>query len=228
MSDKTPTISPTDMIQQLRPKDVQPSTDTSTATSSDQQQSDGIQVKDASTHMVYKDTPKVEKIASKKTSQPVSNVVLKDTIQRRSPTERAIDTVKQQLAVYKQEPYGSSARIQALARVVDTVAKFPKKNVLDEILNFFKENRKEEFLDEMHALQAIAQLTPGTRVKVQIIYYIMYSLANNTASKSNISLDMVQNIFKSDEIVAWVSVHLRGTRGTVKHKPTSTTRRKRS
>ena len=216
MSDKTPTISPTDMLQQLRPSSIQSSgepdvasTDTSTKTADTI--SSTVQVKDVST-----------------TKKTVSNVVLKDTIQRRSPTERAIDTVKQQLAVYKQEPYGSSTRIQALARVVDTVGKFPKKNVLDEILTFFKENRKEEFLDEMHALQAIAQLTPGTRVKVQIIYYIMYSLANNTATKNNISLDMVQSIFKSDEIVAWVSVHLRGTRGTVKHRPTSTPRRKRS
>lgn len=215
MSDKTPTISPTDMLQQLRPSSIQPSGEpdvasTDTSTKPTDTTSSTVQVKDVST-----------------TKKTVSNVVLKDTIQRRSPTERAIDTVKQQLAVYKQEPYGSSARIQALARVVDTVGKFPKKNVLDEILTFFKENRKEEFLDEMHALQAIAQLTPGTRVKVQIIYYIMYSLANNTATKNNISLDMVQSIFKSDEIVAWVSVHLRGTRGTVKHRPTTSTRRKR-
>lgn len=125
-------------------------------------------------------------------------------------SERAYDTLIANLEKFRTAKYASPAKIQALESIMNLVLKYPKKIILDTILEFFIEHRKEEFLDEYHALQGIVACEQTMSLKIRLFYSIMYSLANRTASKKTISIEMVKNVFQKEDFNVWLTMQLRG------------------
>ena len=125
-------------------------------------------------------------------------------------SERAYDTLIANLEKFRTAKYASPAKIQALESIMNLVLKYPKKIILDTILEFFVEHRKEEFLDEYHALQGIVACEQAMSLKIRLFYSIMYSLANRTATKKTISIEMVKNVFQKEDFSVWLTMQLRG------------------
>lgn len=124
----------------------------------------------------------------------------------RSSQERAVDTVNKYLGIFENAPVGSPDKVDALKNIVATVVRFPKKNVLNTILAFFKEHQDAEWLGPMQALQGTTVLDKTSSVRVRLLYETMMQLATGRASRKTISLDMVRNIFESDDLVNWLAV----------------------
>lgn len=160
-------------------------------------------------------TPEVKE---NKTEEKPVDVVVKD------PTEKVIlkpkkttvdksvmrikDVIATNLEKYTDPKSKMHERIQALAKVVDGVSKQPKKDILDSILKFFYQNRDNELLSESQALQGISTLETTLHYKVRIFYSIMMSLANNTANTKNTSIEVIRNLFRSDDFPNWVAIQL--------------------
>lgn len=126
----------------------------------------------------------------------------------KSSSERAADTVRVQLEVYQNSTPGSAQRVDALKTVVNTVLRYPKNSVLNTVLDFFKTNKDEAFLSASQALQGTAILEKSINLKVRVFYEIMMELAKGTATKQSIALNMIRNIFDSDDFVNWISVKM--------------------
>lgn len=116
------------------------------------------------------------------------------------------DVVNTNLSKYINPKAGSSERIQALAKVVDSISKQPTKDVLDTVLAFFISHRDDELLKENNALKNITELDITVHHKVRIFYAVMMELARGTATKQTISIEIIRNIFKSDDFPNWVAV----------------------
>lgn len=134
------------------------------------------------------------------------NTILKDTPIKRTREERIIDKVHASLVQYKECPIGSLERIVALQKVMEGALRQPKKQLLDAILTFFKENKNEESFSECNALQRIVSLTPTARIQVEVFYQLFMLLAQKRASKRTISLNQLRGIFNNEEFLNWVAV----------------------
>ena len=118
------------------------------------------------------------------------------------------DTINTSLIKYINPKSGNSERIQALAKIVDGVIKQPTKDVLDTILAFFIEHRDNDLLQENNALKNITELDVTIHHKVRIFYTVMMGLARGTATKKNTSIEIIRNIFKSDDFPNWVAIKI--------------------
>lgn len=134
-----------------------------------------------------------------------------DRTPRRSRPERAFDKTVGHLETYRDAKIGSLDKAVALQRLVETVVQHPKKNILDKVYEFFKENKNEEFLKETNALQNITSLTPDIKIRVELLYHLMYSLARGEATRRTISIDAIRDVFKSDDIANWVATTMRNS-----------------
>ena len=138
--------------------------------------------------------------APKKTVIGVKNPVPK--------SKKVRDDVSIYLENFKIAPIGSPNRINALLKIVELITRLPKKSILDEILAFFKENKEAEFLKEQNALQGITTVDMTQHHRIRILYSVMIGLARRTANKRNTSVNMIRNIFNSDDIANWVAIQL--------------------
>lgn len=118
------------------------------------------------------------------------------------------DTILTNLDKYINPKTGSSDRIQALAKIVDGITKQPTKEVLDTVLAFFTTNRDNDLLQENNALKNITELDITVHHKVRIFYAVMMELARGTATKKTISIEIIRNIFKTDDFPNWVAVKI--------------------
>ena len=153
-------------------------------------------------------------IAQQKLAEKSANDEKFSTINQRiekkavSTTDRAVLAVKRNLEVYKTAAIGSMEKVEALSKITDTVMRLPKKPVLDTILAFFVENKDEDFLAPINALQNTTVLEKSINIRVRLLYEIMSAIARGTASRRTINLDMISNIFASDDILNWVAVKI--------------------
>lgn len=145
-----------------------------------------------------------QKASLKKAVQQVK--VLKDTPIKRTREERILDKVVVSLRQYKELPVGSLERIVTLQRVTEGAMRQPKKQLLDMILKFFKENKDNPSFSETAALQRIASLTPQSRMQVEIFYQLFMMLATKKASRKTVSLNQLRSIFNNEEFLNWVAV----------------------
>lgn len=122
--------------------------------------------------------------------------------------KKSKDNVTVYLENFKMSPNGSSAKMQALLKMMELVVRLPKKSVLDEVLAFFKENKNEEFIQEQNALQGITAVDITQHHRIRIFYTVMIGLARKTATKKNTSVNVIRTIFNSDDIANWVAVQL--------------------
>lgn len=150
--------------------------------------------------------PKIIKPTVVSTSAPKKTVIgVKNPI----PKSRKVrDDVSIYLENFKISPIGSPNRINALLKIVELITRLPKKSILDEILAFFKENKEAEFLKEQNALQGITTVDMTQHHRIRILYSVMIGLARRTANKRNTSVNMIRNIFNSDDIANWVAIQL--------------------
>lgn len=150
--------------------------------------------------------PKIIKPTMVNTSAPKKTVIgVKNPI----PKSRKVrDDVSIYLENFKIAPIGSPNRINALLKIVELITRLPKKSILDEILAFFKENKEAEFLKEQNALQGITTVDMTQHHRIRILYSVMIGLARRTANKRNTSVNMIRNIFNSDDIANWVAIQL--------------------
>lgn len=146
-----------------------------------------------------------EKSASDEKFSTVNQRIEKKAV---STTDRAVLAIKRNLDVYKTAEIGSMEKVEALSKITDTVMRLPKKPVLDTILAFFIENKDEDFLAPINALQNTTVLEKSINIRVRLLYEIMSSIARGTASRRTINLDMISNIFASDDILNWVAVKI--------------------
>lgn len=150
--------------------------------------------------------PKIIKPTIVNTSAPKKTVIgVKNPIPK---SKKVRDDVSIYLENFKIAPIGSPNRINALLKIVELITRLPKKSILDEILAFFKENKEAEFLKEQNALQGITTVDMTQHHRIRILYSVMIGLARRTANKRNTSVNMIRNIFNSDDIANWVAIQL--------------------
>ena len=118
------------------------------------------------------------------------------------------DTIITSLDKYINPRTGNSERIQSLAKVVDGISKQPTREVLDAVLTFFVNHRDDEILQENNALKTITELDITVHHKVCLSYAVMMELARGTATKKTISIEIIRNIFKTDDFPNWVAVKI--------------------
>ena len=118
------------------------------------------------------------------------------------------DTIITSLDKYINPRTGNSERIQSLAKVVDGISKPPTREVLDAVLTFFVNHRDDEILQENNALKNITELDITVHHKVRLFYAVMMELARGTATKKTISIEIIRNIFKTDDFPNWVAVKI--------------------
>lgn len=150
--------------------------------------------------------PKIIKPTMVNTSAPKKTVIgVKNPVPK---SKKVRDDVSIYLENFKIAPIGSPNRINALLKIVELITRLPKKSILDEILAFFKENKEAEFLKEQNALQGITTVDMTQHHRIRILYSVMIGLARRTANKRNTSVNMIRNIFNSDDIANWVAIQL--------------------
>ena len=150
--------------------------------------------------------PKIIKPTMVNTSAPKKTVIrVKNPVPK---SKKVRDDVSIYLENFKISPIGSPNRINALLKIVELITRLPKKSILDEILAFFKENKEAEFLKEQNALQGITTVDMTQHHRIRILYSVMIGLARRTANKRNTSVNMIRNIFNSDDIANWVAIQL--------------------
>ena len=142
--------------------------------------------------------PKVEQIEKK-----VETVVKKPT----AVVRRVKDDVSIHLENLKLAANGAQ-RIAAWCKIIEVVVKYPKKSVFDEIHAFMKANKNEEFLSEAVALQNINTVEMTMHHRIRIFYTVMIGLARKTSTRRNTSIEVIRNIFSSDDFANWVAVQL--------------------
>lgn len=118
------------------------------------------------------------------------------------------DNLQVCLENFRTAPNGSSVKVTALVKMIDTVSKTPKKSVLDEVLAFFRKYKNEDFIQEQNALQGITTVDLTQHYRIRIFYSVMIGLARRTATRKNTSINMIRTIFNSDEIANWVAIQL--------------------
>src|SRR5574344_885270 len=106
------------------------------------------------------------------------------------------DTIITSLDKYINPRTGNSERIQSVAKVLDAV------------LAFFVTHRDDDLLQENNALKNITELDITVHHKVRIFYAVMMELARGTATKKTISIEIIRNIFKTDDFPNWVAVKI--------------------
>lgn len=150
--------------------------------------------------------PKIIKPTVVSSSVPKKTVIgVKNPVPK---SKKVRDDVSIYLENFKIAPIGSPNRINALLKIVELITRLPKKSILDEILAFFKENKEAEFLKEQNALQGITTVDMTQHHRIRILYSVMIGLARRTANKRNTSVNMIRNIFNSDDIANWVAIQL--------------------
>lgn len=150
--------------------------------------------------------PKIIKPTMVNTSAPKKTVIgVKNPVPK---SKKVRDDFSIYLENFKIAPIGSPNRINALLKIVELITRLPKKSILDEILAFFKENKEAEFLKEQNALQGITTVDMTQHHRIRILYSVMIGLARRTANKRNTSVNMIRNIFNSDDIANWVAIQL--------------------
>ena len=150
--------------------------------------------------------PKIIKPTMVNTSAPKKTVIgVKNPVPK---SKKVRDDVSIYLENFKIAPIGSPNRINALLKIVELITRLPKKSILDEILAFFKENKEAEFLKEQNALQGITTVDMTQHHRIRILYSVMIGLARRTANKRNTSVNMIRNLFNSDDIANWVAIQL--------------------
>ena len=150
--------------------------------------------------------PKIIKPTMVNTSAPKKTVIgVKNPVPK---SKKVRDDVSIYLENFKIAPIGSPNRINALLKIVELITRLPKKSILDEILAFFKEDKEAEFLKEQNALQGITTVDMTQHHRIRILYSVMIGLARRTANKRNTSVNMIRNIFNSDDIANWVAIQL--------------------
>lgn len=150
--------------------------------------------------------PKIIKPVMVSSSAPKKTVIgVKNPVPK---SKKVRDDVSIYLENFKIAPIGSPNRINALLKIVELITRLPKKSILDEILAFFKENKEAEFLKEQNALQGITTVDMTQHHRIRILYSVMIGLARRTANKRNTSVNMIRNIFNSDDIANWVAIQL--------------------
>lgn len=150
--------------------------------------------------------PKIIKPTMVNISAPKKTVIgVKNPVPK---SKKVRDDVSIYLENFKIAPIGSPNRINALLKIVELITRLPKKSILDEILAFFKENKEAEFLKEQNALQGITTVDMTQHHRIRILYSVMIGLARRTANKRNTSVNMIRNIFNSDDIANWVAIQL--------------------
>ena len=142
--------------------------------------------------------PKVEQVEKK-----VETVVKKPT----TVVRRVKDDVSIHLENLKLAANGAQ-RIAAWCKIIEVVVKYPKKSVFDEIHAFMKANKNEEFLSEAVALQNINSVEMTMHHRIRIFYTVMIGLARKTSTRRNTSIEVIRNIFSSDDFANWVAVQL--------------------
>jgi len=128
---------------------------------------------------------------------------------RQSRTAAKIkDSINVNLEKYMNPRTGASERIQSLAKIVDGITKQPTKEVLDTVLACFINHRDDDYLQENNALKNITELDITVHHKVRIFYAVMMELARGTATKKTISIEIIRNIFKTDDFPNWVAIKI--------------------
>ena len=135
-------------------------------------------------------------------------VVVKDPSERVIPKPRKTAADRSAMRIRDLIQVNLEKYLDPKSKVADGVSKQPKKDILDNILKFFYQNRTNELLSESKALQGISSLETTMHYKVRIFYMIMMSLANNTANTKNTSVEVIRNLFRSDDFPNWVAVQL--------------------
>lgn len=143
--------------------------------------------------------PKVEKVVEK-----VEPVVVKKPA---TAVRRVKDDVGIHLENLKTAANGAQ-RILQWCKIIEVVVKYPKKSVFDEIHAFMKANKNEEFLSEAVALQHINSVEMTMHHRIRIFYTVMIGLARKTSTRRNTSIEVIRNIFSSDDFANWVAVQL--------------------
>jgi len=122
--------------------------------------------------------------------------------------DRVRDSINVNLTKYNDESLSSNERVRALSKIIEGVIAKPKKEILDDILKFFREHRNDEALQEAHALQGLMLLEKADHYRARVFYVVMMGLARGTANRSNISVEAIRTLFRSDDFPNWVAVQL--------------------
>ena len=126
----------------------------------------------------------------------------------KTKAERAYDIVAEQLDVYKNATIGSADKVDALVKIVDAVTKAAKKSMLDLIYKFFSTNKDADFLQEANALQGIERVAKTNNIKIRVFYGALRALTLTPVSKDGLNLDVIRQIFRSDDFTNWCAVKL--------------------
>lgn len=126
----------------------------------------------------------------------------------RSPEMKAIDLIGAYLDTYKKENPGTKKRAETLLQITNSALRFPRKQILDTIINFLRENKNELFLDPINAFQGIEVLRKSDNLKVRVFFTTMQKIANNTANRKTVNIEAIRTIFANEDFVNWVAVKL--------------------
>ena len=149
--------------------------------------------------------------ATREVNAAISANTVKNSITlKRSPDEKVLEKLNANLETYRTSAIGSNVKVDALAKIVEIAEKHPTKTVLDTIFKFFQVNRKEAFLDPTNALQGIHILEKSANIRARLLYEIMRDLVSGTATKKNLSLEVVRTVFchKKDDFANWISFRM--------------------
>lgn len=99
------------------------------------------------------------------------------------------------------------SRVAAWQKIMSIFIKYPTKSVFDEIYEFFKTNKDEEFLSEAVALQGITSLDMSVHQRVRILYMTMRMMSTmlRKDARNKIGVNVLRNIFGNDNFSNWVS-----------------------
>lgn len=122
-----------------------------------------------------------------------------------SVAERISNEVISILSAFERAKIGSAEKVKAWERLIGFIKIHPKKIILDKVLEFFIKHKDDPMLSETNALQGIAALDKTYNLRAKILYDVMINIANHTASPRTISLEMIRNIFRSDDFVNWIA-----------------------
>jgi hypothetical protein len=122
--------------------------------------------------------------------------------------DRVRDSINVNLVKYNDESLSPNERVRALSKIIEGVINKPKKEILDDILKFFREHRNDEALQETNALQGLMLLEKADHYRARVFYVVMMGLARGTANRSNISVEAIRTLFRSDDFPNWVAVQL--------------------
>lgn len=186
-------FNPSDVLEALTEETVQTSEEV-TVTTEDRSIEEPVVV----APVEPKVEPKVEQVEKK-----VETVVKKPT----TVVRRVKDDVSIHLENLKLAANGAQ-RIAAWCKIIEVVVKYPKKSVFDEIHAFMRANKNEEFLSEAVALQNINSVEMTMHHRIRIFYTVMIGLARKTSTRRNTSIEVIRNIFSSDDFANWVAVQL--------------------